>query len=392
MSSVRNPLHCVVPPHILKALLEQKDQRLRAAALRTLVTTARARERRSILGRVPLRNVAGEKRRTIYDAKHASTVGGKVVREEGDEPVRDKAVNQAYDGLGITYDFYKEMFNRNSIDDHGMELKGFVHFGQDYDNAFWDGEQMIFGDGDGVIFTGFTAALDVIAHELTHGVTQHTANLDYHVQAGALNESMSDVFGSLVKQYHNNQKAEDADWLIGAGILAPGIHGKALRSMKDPGTAYDDPKLGGKDPQPADMDHFVELPDDDDNDEGGVHINSGIPNRAFCLVALELGGYAWEDAGQIWYDTLRQLWPQAQFQDCANVTFQVAGQRFGTGGKQQQAVKSAWAEVGITIAEGRARPQPRRPDRRAASADADGELKKQLARLAQELQKLAEGL
>src|SRR5262249_14484518 len=152
-----------------------------------------------------------------------------------------------------------------------------VHYDQDFDNAFWDGEQMVFGDGDNIIFVGFTKAIDVIGHELTHGVTQFTADLEYKFQSGALNESMSDVFGSLVKQYHNNQDAASADWLIGSGILAPGINGKALRSMSDPGSAYDDPKLGGKDPQPAHMDDFVKLPQSED--QGGVHINSGIPNR-----------------------------------------------------------------------------------------------------------------
>ena len=168
-----------------------------------------------------------------------------------------------------------------------------VHYDQDYDNAFWNGDQMVFGDGDGVIFTGFTKALDVIGHELTHGVTQFTANLDYNAQSGALNESFSDVFGSLVKQYRNGEDTASADWLIGKGILAPGIHGVALRSMKAPGTAYDDPKLGGKDPQPADMSGYVDTADDN----GGVHLNSGIPNHAFFLLADQLGGNAWDDAG-----------------------------------------------------------------------------------------------
>src|SRR5205814_734124 len=149
---------------------------------------------------------------------------GKLLRDEGDGPSADDAVNEAYDGLGATYDLYHDVFHRSSLDDHGMRLVASVHYAQDYDNAFWDREQMVFGDGDNVIFVGFTKSVDVIGHELTHGVTQFTSALEYKTQSGALNESFSDVFGSLVKQYHNKQDAASADWLIGQGILAPGIN------------------------------------------------------------------------------------------------------------------------------------------------------------------------
>src|SRR5438045_1918371 len=128
---------------------------------------------------------------------------------------------------------------------------------------------MVCGDGDGALFNRFTIALDVIAHELTHGVTQTEAQLEYRGQSGALNESMSDVFGSLVKQWAGNQTARQADWLIGAGLFTPTVKGAAIRSMKAPGTAYDDPVLGA-DPQPADMANYVTTR----ADNGGVHINS----------------------------------------------------------------------------------------------------------------------
>lgn len=215
-------------------------------------------------------------------------------------------------------------------------------------------------------------------------MTQHTANLSYHNQPGALNESISDVFGSLVKQYsaRPKQTAAQADWLIGNGILAAGINGKALRSMEAPGTAYDDRKLGGRDPQPAHMSGYLELPDTEEGDFGGVHLNSGIPNHAFYLVARQLGGYAWDDAGHIWYATLRQLWPLAQSQDCANVSYQVAGTLFGSGSKQQQAVRDAWSEVGVTVAGAGLRER-----RLVALAETNGaQLKEQLERISQELQ------
>jgi Zn-dependent metalloprotease len=397
MTRYRMPVHCIIPPHMLRALSESKDRRVREAALRTMMSSARIRGQREIMGSVRaalLTTPAGQKQRAIYDAKNEFLndweLPGESVRDEGMPPSGDAATNEAYEGLGATYEFFAEVLNRNSIDDRGMRLVATVHFGAAYNNAFWNGRQMVFGDGDEIIFTGFTKSLDVMGHELTHGVTEFTANLEYHKQPGALNESFSDVFGSLVKQYARDEDAASADWLIGAGLLAPGINGVSLRSMKDPGSAYDDPRLGGRDPQPKHMDAFVELPDDEWNDWGGVHINSGIPNHAFYLVAKQLGGHAWAEAGSIWYDALLQLWRTAQFQDCANVTVQVAGARFGSGSAQQQAVKTAWEEVGIPVTV----PHPtarRRKGDKAAPADAHAaQLKKQLERVVAELRKVIE--
>jgi Zn-dependent metalloprotease len=224
-------------------------------------------------------------------------------------------------------------------------LDSTVHFGVDYDNAFWDGQQMVYGDGDGQIFERFTKCIDVIGHELTHGVTQYEAKLVYRNQPGALNESMSDVFGSLVKQYVLKQTADKADWLIGQGLFTKNVQGVALRSMEAPGTAYDDPQLG-KDPQPAHMKDFVRTMEDN----GGVHINSGIPNHAFYVVAKEIGGYAWEKAGKIWYVTLRdRMRSRSSVHRAAVLTFEVAGELFGAGSNEQKAVRTGWAEVGITV-------------------------------------------
>jgi Zn-dependent metalloprotease len=204
---------------------------------------------------------------------------------------------------------------------------------------------MVFGDGDGTIFNRFTIAIDVEGHELTHGVTGATAALEYHDQPGALNESISDVFGSLVKQRSLGQTAAQADWLIGAGLLAAGIHGVALRSMKAPGTAYDDPLIG-KDPQPDHMSRYVNT----SSDNGGVHINSGIPNKAFYLAATAIGGNAWDVAGNIWYRTLldSRLSSTAQFQDFANLTADNADKLYGA--SVRAAVAKAWHDVGIDVA------------------------------------------
>ncbi len=346
----RYPINCILPPHVLKNIATHGTESQKSMAFSTIKVSEQMRGQRRAMADFTAASfrvtaVGGGKERIIYDAKNGSTLPGTIVRQEGDGPVADVAVNEAYDGSGTTYDLYKNIYSRDSIDNNGMRLDSTVHYKKDYDNAFWDGEQMVYGDGDGELFNRFTVAIDVIGHELTHGVTQFEAKLVYSQQPGALNESMSDVFGSLVKQYSLGQSATDADWLIGAGLLAAGVNGIALRSMKAPGTAYDDPVLG-KDPQPGHMKDYVNT----SSDNGGVHINSGIPNRAFYVTAMQLGGKAWEKAGQIWYVTLRdKLTSSSNFQTCANQTFTVAGALFGSGSLEQQAVKFGWSEVGVDV-------------------------------------------
>ncbi|WP_407564861.1 M4 family metallopeptidase [Streptomyces sp. 184] len=346
------PVFCtIVPPHMLDKLARTDNPALSARARRTLERDALQRTRRRIttvrgLAAPPAARTAQEDakpERTVYDAKKTQNLPGRKVRGEGQAAVEDATVNRAYDGLGATFELFLSGFARNSIDGAGLPLNATVHFGEDYGNAFWDGEQMVFGDGDGEVFLDFTLAVDVIGHELTHGVTQYTANLEYFGQSGALNESVSDVFGSLLKQQVLGQSAADADWLIGAELLAPGVTGEALRSMKAPGTAYDDDVLG-KDPQPATMADYV----DTSTDNGGVHINSGIPNHAFYLLATELGGNAWERAGRIWYDVLTggDLTTTADFAAFAAATVAAAEARYGDGA-ERTAVLSAWSQVGV---------------------------------------------
>ena len=334
----------ILPPHILKKLAESDEHRDRA--LHTIALTERARGRRSILGAQHTGVSAGMLRRTIYDEQNGENLPGKLVRSEGAPASTDVAVNEAYDYSGKTYDFYKSIFDRNSVDNKGFRLDSSVHYSVQYDNAFWDGQQMIYGDGDEQLFNRFTISLDVIGHELTHGVTQNTASLEYSGQSGALNESESDVFGSMVKQWTLGQTVAQADWLIGAGLLTTQVKGVALRSMKDPGSAYDDPQLG-KDPQPKHMRDYVKTSEDN----GGVHINSGIPNYAFYLAAAAIGGYAWEKTGKIWYETLtKRLTPTSDFQAAADGTASVATELFGANSPEQKAVVDAWKKVGITAA------------------------------------------
>lgn len=352
-----SPINCFVPPHVLKNIATKGTEKQKNLAIATLKTSEQMRGQREALAdfsAAAFRVAVATKERIVYDARNGSNLPGIIARREGEPAVADVAVNEAYDGSGVTYDLFNDIYQRNSIDGSGMRLDSTVHYQTGYDNAFWDGEQMVYGDGDENLpaderlFNRFTIALDVIGHELTHGVTQFEARLNYIQQSGALNESMSDVFGSLVKQYQLNQTAAQADWIIGAGLLTSNVNGVGIRSMKAPGTAYDDPVLG-KDPQPAHMRDYVNTI----SDNGGVHINSGIPNHAFYITAMELGGNAWTKAGQIWYVTLKdKLTATSRFQDCANLTHQVAGELFGAGSIEQQAVQKGWTEVGITVGGG----------------------------------------
>jgi Zn-dependent metalloprotease len=281
---------------------------------------------------------------TISSAANQEILPGTAVRAQGMPPSGDKAVDEAYEGLEHTFDFWWNVYERNSIDDDGLPLNATVHYGKAYDNAFWNGQRMVFGDGDGELFNRFTVALDVIGHELGHGVTEDETGLVYIQQPGALNEHLSDVWGSLIKQWALKQTANKADWLIGKGILAEGVQGKALRSMSAPGTAYDDPKLG-KDPQPAHMRDYV----DTMQDNGGVHINSGIPNKAFYLAATALGGHSWEKAGKIWYAAVRdnRVTEGTKFLEFAGVTVDLAGRLPGMRTSDKKAVADAWAQVGV---------------------------------------------
>jgi Zn-dependent metalloprotease len=352
--SHRHSIYCILPPYLLREIAQRGSPGQRALALYTYAEAAQVRaQRRTMKDMISFVRVlsATGKQRNVYDARQGSQLPGTLVRSEGSPAGTDPAVNEAYDGAGTTYDLYFNAYGRNSVNGNGLRLDSTVHYQKGYDNAFWNGEQMVYGDGDEELpaterlFNRFTIAIDVIGHELTHGVTQFEANLAYWEQSGALNESFSDVFGSLVKQYHRTQTAGDADWIIGEGLLTANVNGVGIRSMKAPGTAYDDPVLG-KDPQPGHMKDYVTTVEDN----GGVHINSGIPNHAFYVTAITIGGYAWEKAGRIWYKTLTdKLTTTTNFQKTADLTYEAAGELYGTGSLEQNAVKTGWDAVGITV-------------------------------------------
>ena len=288
--------HCsFVPPYLLERIAAS-DSQAADHCRETLAADQAFRAGRVAAPTTTTATTATGAAWVVHTAANGSTLPGSVVRTAGDPASGDTSVDEASDGITATLALYREAFARASYDGKGAEVVLTVHYQQNYDNAFWNGTQLVFGDGDGHVFGSFTKPVDVLGHEFTHAVTQFTADLTYQGQSGALNESVSDCFGMCVKQRVLGQTAETADWLVGEGIFLAGIHARALRDMAHPGTAYDDPTLG-KDPQVGDMADYVETSDDN----GGVHTNSGIPNRAFYLAATAIGGDTWEGAGQIWY-------------------------------------------------------------------------------------------
>ncbi len=347
-----------LPPYILKRLSQSADEAVRRTALENLSASASLRALRAALTSMPIMaaipSLAGKKERRIYDMKHRTfpLPGTLLLREDRPLSVRDLAAGEAFTHLGTTYDFYRRVFGRNSLDDNGMALLASVHYGRSYANAFWNGEQMVFGDGDGKLFLRFTKSLDVVAHELAHGVIAHGPNLEYYGQPGALNEHFADVLGLLVKQWTLGQTARKADWLIGSEIMGPKTKVRAIRTFKA-GKAYENDPVFGTDPQPKHMRDY----DDGDEDDGGVHINSGIPNHAFYRAVAALGGRAWETLGPIWYKALLRLGRRSDFQEAARTTLETAERDRGRKSREAAAVRAAWKAVGVSAG----------PEKRAAA-------------------------
>ncbi len=329
----------IVPPHILEALAKRGSLNCK----RALNDSNRILEKRNttlntLLQRQP---EEGDGRRQVYDSGSQFAQRVLLVREEGGSPTEDKVVNDNYDLTGYVRRYFKDNFGYNSLDDHGMLLISNVHYGSDYNNAFWDGDEMTYGDGDGLEFLNFASAVDVVAHELMHGVTQFLANLEYRAQPGALNEHFSDVFATLIKQDFLGQSPGEADWLIGDSIVGRNFPGRAIRSIKAPGTASE------FDRQPDHMDDYFSGA----SDNYGVHINSGIPNKAFYLSCIALGKV---DCGIIWFETLKRLWRTANFQDMISTIVQTTKELENNGKVAMNAssvIEKSFTAVGLSIPE-----------------------------------------
>ena len=337
---IKRQIDGFIPSHVLLDLASRNPDNL--SLIETIVRTQKIAQAAS-RGVVRYRIAAGKAERQIYDAKNASRLPGSRARFEGDPATTDNTVETAYSDHGHMKDFLKAVFGRNSIDGNGMNLVGTVHYGRNYNNAFWNGQQMTYGDGDQQIFRTFVL-LDVIGHEMMHGVTEHTSGLEYYGESGALNESMSNVFGVVLRQWVNQVTVDKDSWLVGPGLFTDKVKGTALRSMLNPGTAYNDPRLG-KDPQP---DHYSKLYKGS-GDNGGVHINSGIPNKAFALFANSVGGKAWENSLKVWWESncgTNRIGSNADFATFAKKTVENCQKLFP---QHVAALKKAWSDVGVSI-------------------------------------------
>ena len=353
----RNPLHCILPPYMsdklraktgqedLKADSQFRDKRKVLAS----ISPAKKKTSMATAGIKP----AGKVYRELYDAGQMPLALGKLIWKEGQKtmPRNDRDAKNVITGAGNVWSFYKKFFNRNSLDNHGLPLIQTIRYRENpqepFYNAFWDGEQMFYGTGNPKFTNSFTEDLDIIGHELTHGVVDFEAQLEYKFQSGALNESYADVFGSLIKQWVHKTPARKADWLIGSNVLK----GKnALRSMKAPGTAFLNDPIFGDDPQPATMKGFQKLPNTEDGDYGGVHINSGIPNFAFYVASFEINGNAWEKAGAAWYAALidkKLMNKNSNFADAAAATLKKATAQFGKNSLEVKGIEKGWKEAGV---------------------------------------------
>ncbi len=325
----------IVPPFILEELAKRGN----IACKKALNDTQRINQKRkTTLNNLLQRSVAdGNGDRLVFDSENQYEQRQSLIRKEGDDIVVDTVVNEAYDTSGFVREYFRETFGLNSMDGNGMDIISNVHYGIDYNNAYWDGDEMTYGDGDGLEFTNFASAIDVVAHELMHGVTQFLANLEYVSQSGALNEHFSDVFATIIKQKYLKQSISEADWLIGDTVVTDNFPGVGIRSMKSPGTAND------FDSQPDHMDNYYS----GSQDNQGVHINSGIPNKAFYLCCLEIGI---DDCALIWFETLSGLWRTAQFNDVLEIILEVTSKLSEIGRVSEratEAVSKSFAAVGL---------------------------------------------
>ncbi|TAY61130.1 M4 family peptidase (plasmid) [Rhizobium leguminosarum] len=273
---------------------------------------------------------------SIFTCNNTTTLPGLPISQP--QTSADQTVERAFMTTNDVIAFYQQVFGRNSVDDSGMTLVSSVHYGVNYNNARWNGQQMLYGDGDGAIFVDFTASSDVICHEITHGVTQHSMQLVYVNEPGGLNESLSDVFGSMFRQWKNGQSVRAADWLIGGDIIGPAAAANGitcLRDLANPGAAH---CIAA---QPS---HYSEyLPGMD------PHFSSGIPNMAFYITAMAIGGNSWDITGPIWYSVMTGFGasPQMSMRKFADRARQVAATNFPENPEVAAAVDQGWAYVGL---------------------------------------------
>lgn len=338
-----------VPRKIIRRMADDSSSDDRELLHAQMAHSSRLRGQRAanIQVRPPARVGKQLLHRQVFDAQGRTFLPGQLLRDEDDPPVKDKEADQAYENIGVAMQFFKSVLGRDSIDGKGHRVDASVHYGFRFVNAMWTGEQMIVGDGDGGHVRGLAHSLGIIAHEFCHGVSQHLVTGGLGVvqvpgkppelkgEAGALNESFSDVFASMIKQWHAGQDVTQADWLLGEDILASG-QGRAIRSLQHPGN---DQYTCKGDDQIKDYRRYK--PTDE------AHTASGIPNHAFYVAATQLGGKSWEQLGKVWLKGFDRLRARSTFLDAAHSTLDVAAALHGKGSDVHRAVKAGWKKVNV---------------------------------------------
>ncbi|WP_255442238.1 MULTISPECIES: M4 family metallopeptidase [Corallococcus] len=282
--------------------------------------------------------------RNLYSANNQWTTPGTLRRSEGGAATGDNHIDRNYAHLGTTYACYETVFGRDSFDDHGAGITSTVHYGSGYVNAYWDGVQVVFGDGDGVNSGQLGLDLDVASHEITHAVTQYESGLVYRNESGALNESLSDVSAAICESWSRGGVVDANVWMIGEFIWTPGINGDALRYMGNP--TQDG---SSKDYYPERYTGTA--------DNGGVHWNSGIQNLAFKLLvtggthprgktAINVGGVGMNRAAQTFYFAATNYYTSTTTMSQAKAyTVQAAQDRYDA--SVVNSVRNAWSAVGV---------------------------------------------
>jgi Zn-dependent metalloprotease len=338
----------IIPQHVLRRLSNDrtlsKEQRKHFAdtmkidvELRKLRTQAGKLTRvTSLMATGAAAAVAAAPAITVHDCNHGQALPGAQINDPDNSS--DVTAKQVFVETTSVAAFYSEVFGRNSIDNAGMAMISSIHYSTSYNNAFWNGSQMTYGDGDGQIFIDFSKGDDVIGHELTHGVTQHTLQLTYVNEPGGLNESISDCFGSMFRQWESKKDVNAADWLIGADIMGPAAKQKGytcLRDLSDPAADH------CMSPQPTKYSQFKTGMD--------PHISSGIPNLAFYTICKAVGGNSWDKVGKIWYKSLTGFGPtpNMKMKAFANRTRSVAADLFSGDNTVANAVDAGWQTVGL---------------------------------------------
>ncbi|MGZ5271471.1 MAG: M4 family metallopeptidase [Ramlibacter sp.] len=337
----------IVPKDVLERLAgdRQLPQDLRKAAADSARITDGIRRMRVDAGELTaigqtigahLLQLAPSPKVTVYDCRNTQTLPGTPVAGPGN--AKDATAKRTFKETTGVAKFYESVFGRNSIDDAGMTMMSSIHYGQKYNNAMWNGSQMVYGDGDTKLFVDFTRGNDVIGHELTHGVTQHSLQLGYSGDAGGLNESLSDCFGSMFRQWEAKQDVAQADWLIGADIMGPAAKAKGFTCLRNMANPADKAALAA---QPV---HYSQLTPGMD-----PHYSSGPPNLAFATTCKALGGKSWERIGQVWYAALTTSGPDPSMTmpKFAARTRQLATQLYPKVAAVAAAVDAGWTTVGL---------------------------------------------